>query len=184
MWLDPNVIVWDPELNTSEPKSGGEGVVDVFQHSDGVYEGAFNKKMCNEGISLGRPVVQCRVRRGEHRDVERAIMDNSFNQSRLDPASEVEQVAYAHRKGFTILEIATDSGRSQKWVKERLLISQADPIVQQSLDEGLIAIGHATLLARVQDPSLQKKGLNLLLMKRLTVRELKDYLREQGIERP
>ena len=160
-WLEPELIVWDPELNTSEPEGGQEGVVGVFQRPDGSFEGVSNQELYQETIRLERQRVHCLVRWGNHQDVVRATSANAFERSKQDPLREVEKVATAYsEKGLTIQKIANDRRRSQKWVKDRLLLSQASPMVKEFLSEGIIAIGHAMVLAKVQNEELQTRALH------------------------
>ena len=178
-WIDPKLIEWDPELNTSEPEPGHEGVVDVILLPDGTYEGAYGKKLCEEAITLGRPLVLCVVQRGTREDVVEASMAVSLNQNlpKPDPLKGVEWVKNANLNlGWNKSRIIRVSGRSAKWVNDRLLISKASPAVKQCLEEGTIRLGNAALLAGIKDLEQQEQMLLKLLTYGWTVRKLEEAI--------
>ena len=190
-WLDPRAITWPDSRITSqydEEKSaalrqsmaelGQQDAVGVVQLEDGSYEGAAGMNRCQSAIEGGAAQVLCVVRQGTHRDVVKANIATSVNQSRANPLSEVEGIANAHySEGFDVEELVLITGKSAGWVEDRLLISQASQAVKQCLWDGQIAIGHAALLARVEDQVAQEGALGLQLRHRWSVRELDEHLR-------
>ena len=108
----------------------------------------------------------------------KANIATSVNQSRANPLSEVQGIANAYyEEGFDLEELLLITGKSSGWIEDRLLISQASPVVKQCLEEGRITIGVATLLAGVVDLNAQEEALHLQLAHGWTVRELEDHLR-------
>jgi ParB-like chromosome segregation protein Spo0J len=107
--------------------------------------------------------------------VVKSNIATSVNQSRANPLSEVEGIANAHEaEGISIEELVALTGKSEAWVEARLAIAEASSVVKQCLGEGRIAIGHAAVLASIDDLARQEELLSLLLMHGWTVRELEE----------
>ena len=198
VWLDPRVIDWPVVRITSDydedrssallrsmEELGQQDAVGVFQLEDGSYEGAAGMNRCRVAIESGASQILCVVRQGSHRDVVKANIATSVNQSRANPLSEAEGIANAHyEEGFSIEELVSASGKSEGWIADRLLIHDASPAVKQCLGDGHISIGHAVLLAGVDDHTAQEEELQSILTHRWTVKELEDHLRgpDEGAE--
>ena len=190
-WIDPRSITWPDSRITSEydegksaalrqsmAELGQQDAVGVVELDDGSYEGAAGMNRSLAAIESGAAQVLCVVRQGTHRDVVKANIATSVNQSRANPLSEVEGIANAHySEGFDVEELVLITGKSAGWVEDRLLISQTSEAVKQCLWDGQIAIGHAALLARVEGQTAQEEALGLNLRHGWSVRELEDYLR-------
>ena len=69
------------------------------------------------------------------------------------------------------------SGRTSSWVGDQLAISEACPAVKQCLGDRQIAIGHAALLAKVDDAAVQEEMLGLLLKHGWSIGQLEEQLR-------
>jgi ParB family chromosome partitioning protein len=192
--LDPKGIVWPEGRITSEydaeraealrrsmAEMGQQDAVGVVELEDGTYEGAAGMNRCLAAIESGTAQVLCVVRRGSHRDVVKANIATSVNQSRANPLSEVEGIANAHyNEGFGFDELLAITGKSEGWIEDRLAISRASPVVKECLRDGRIAIGHATVLAGIEDHTQQEEALQGQLAHGWTVRELEEHLRGPG----
>ena len=187
--LDPNVIRWPESRITSEydeektvalRQSMAEvqhDAVGVVLLEDGTYEGSAGYNRCMAAVANGAAKIRCEVRHGSRRDVVMVNIANAVNQSKPNPLSEVEGIANAYyNEGVGIEDLVRTAGRNSDWVEARILISQASPAVKQRLGEGTITIGHATLLANVEDQAVQEQALGLLMARGWTVRELGEYL--------
>jgi len=194
--LAPLVILWPEVRITSEydeekaealrrsmVELGQQDAVGVIQLEDGTYEGSAGMNRCMAAIQSGAAEILCVVRQGSHRDVVKANLATSINQSKANPLSEVEGIANAHFvEGFGIDELAQLTGMSPAWVDERILVSQATEPVKQCLRDRRIAMGHAVLLARVEDLTAQEEALAQRLRHGWSVRELEEYLRGPGVD--
>ena len=192
--LDPRIIEWPEVRITSEydqeqaealrrsmAELGQQDAVGVIQLEDGTFEGASGMNRCMGAIELGSETILCVVRPGSHRDGVVANLATSINQSRANPLSEVEGIANARFvEGLGIDELARITGMSPDWVEERILISKAGDMVLQCLGDRRIAIGHAGLLARVEDPAARDEALTMVLRHRWSVAELTEFLRGPG----
>lgn len=189
--LDPKIITWPEGRITSEydeekaaalrqsmTELGQQDAVGVVEMEDGTYEGSAGMNRCMAAIQSGAAEILCVVRRGTHRDVVKGNLATSINQSRANPLSEVEGIAHAFQdEGFDVEELVGITGKSTAWINDRLEISQSSPAVKQCLEEGQIAIGHAALLARVEDPTVQEEMLSLQLRNGWTIGQLEEQLR-------
>lgn len=192
--LDPKIIVWPEGRITSEydeeraealrrsmAELGQQDAIGVVELEEGVYEGAAGMNRCMAAIESGAAQILCVVRRGTHRDVVKANIATSVNQSRANPMSEVEGIANAHyNEGFGFPELLAVTGKSERWIEDRLAISRASPVVKECLRDGRIAIGHAVVLAGIEDHTRQEEALQGQLVHGWTVRELEEHLRGPG----
>jgi len=190
-WLDPRSIVWPEVRITSEydaeraealrrsmAELGQQDAVGVVELEDGSYEGAAGMNRCLAAIENRVLQILCVVRRGTHRDVVKSNIATSVNQSRANPLSEVEGIANAHHvEGISIDELVALTGKSVGWVEDRLAIYEASPAVKQCMGEGRIAIGHAAVLAAIEDLTEQERWLGQQLAHGWTVRELEEQVR-------
>jgi ParB-like chromosome segregation protein Spo0J len=197
-WLDPRVIQWPEKRITSEydaeraealrrsmAELGQQDAVGVVELENGIYEGAAGMNRCLAAIQSGAETVMCVVRPGTHLDVVKSNIATSVNQSRANPLSEVEGIANAHEgEGISIEELVALTGKSEAWVEDRLAIAQASPVVKQCLGEGRIGIGHAAVLASIDDLARQEELLGLQLMHGWTVRELEEQVNGGGPSEP
>lgn len=79
-------------------------------------------------------------------------------------------------------EIAKQTGFSRPYVERLIIISRAIPLVLEALDEGLIALGHAELLAKVEPAERQQIVLGQCIHYRLTVDRLKQFIADVATE--
>jgi len=202
-WLDPKTIVWPEGRITSEydeeksaalrasmAQLGQQDAVGVIELEDGALEGSAGMNRCQAAIESGTARILCVVRPGTHRDVVAANIATSINQSRANPLSEVEGIAHAHyEEGFDLADLVAMTGKSEAWIADRLLISYASEAVKQCLGDGRIAIGHAALLATIDDHTAQEEALNAQLTHGWTIAQLDEHLRggddgQDGAEAP
>ena len=193
-YLDPKIIDWpegrisseyDAErseaLRRSMAELGQQDAVGVVELEDGTFEGAAGMNRCEAAIESGMARILCVVRRGTHRDVVKANIATSVNQSRANPMSEVEGIARAfYDEGFDLPELLAITGKSEGWIEDRLAISRASPAVKECLRDGRIAIGHAVVLSGVEDLTRQEEALQGQLVHGWTVRQLEEYLGGAG----
>ena len=190
-WLDPRVIVWPErrirseydagkiaELGQSLADGGQEEAINVRLLESGDYEGAAGENRCMAAIEKGLTEVLCLVRRGSHRDVVEANLSTAINQEQANPLSVVDGIGEAYSQvGLSIDEICRKTGRSQAWVEDRLAIYEASPAVKLCLEKGIIGIGHAALLARIEDLNDQEKMLHQLRTYGWSIKQLEEQIR-------
>ena len=188
-WLDPRDIKWPDGRITSEydeeksaalrlsmEQLGQQDAVGVVQLEDGTYEGAAGMNRSLAAIATGASTVQCVVRQGSHKDV---VFSNlaSVNQSKPNPRNEADGIANAvNNEGLSVEDVVSIVGRSPEWVEDRLQIAEASLTVKQSLEEGVITVGHATLLAEMEGHGAQEEMLQQLLAHGWTVKEMDDAI--------
>lgn len=85
---------------------------------------------------------------------------------------EAEAVNYlATTENLSISSICDAIGKSVAWVQKRLMLPNLPPEVRDELFEGRISIGHAEVIARIEEPSLRAIIINCIHQQGLTVRE-------------
>ena len=187
--MDPNFIQW-PEVritssyNEEEAEDlrrsltkGQEDAISVVQLEDGSYGGAAGYNRCLAAMENGNQIL-CVIRQGTHRDVVKGNLATAVQQNRPNPLNEVLGVAHAHQEeGFGLDELVDILGKTPEWVLDRIMISYASPVVLQCLGEQRIAIGHASLLAGLEEHADQDEALQMVLLHAWTVKDLEQHLK-------
>ncbi len=95
------------------------------------------------------------------------------------PPSEMVKVIEVLWKeyGMDSEKIAVKTGLTRDYVEKLQLISEITPMGRKCLDEGLIGVGHAAVLAKIKDPERQEIVLNQLLIYRWKVREFEMHVK-------
>lgn len=85
--------------------------------------------------------------------------------------------------GLGVDEISRRTGFSEERISRLLYLAKADEGVRSALDEGLIQLGHAYALARIQDPEVQKRVLSTQLLYHFKVADLEGHIRDVMAEK-
>ena len=80
----------------------------------------------------------------------------------------------AHHLG--IEEIVKKTGLTQDYVERLIKISRLTPMILAGLDEGLIGVGQASELTRIEDPVPQESVYHNLKIYRWKVKELHEFI--------
>ncbi|MCL5026645.1 MAG: ParB/RepB/Spo0J family partition protein [Chloroflexi bacterium] len=134
-----------------------------------------------EAIANNITSVQVAVVEGEMKDV--FFHNLATNQLRgKTRASEMVEVIGALWKEYGVDsdEIAKRTGLSRDYIEKLMVVSQATPAVREALDEDLIKVGHAYLLAKIEDPEIQERVLQQQLVFRWKVADLAEHIRNVG----
>lgn len=189
MWLPPGDIIWPETRITSQYRDGerealATSIRSVGQQQaigvmlvDHQYVGVDGKNRCMEAVKKGEPQVLCLVRIGDMKGVILGNIATALLRGHTNPLDEVLQLWKAYdEEGVDMAELAMSAGKTVDWVEARLRIATASPKVQQYLGEELIALGHAEALSQLEDHAEQEQALDLVLLHRWTVDELKAHL--------
>lgn len=95
--------------------------------------------------------------------------------------NEINIVLNMLEKGFTKSEIRATLNKGQKWISDRLSLSQLPKVIKAKLFSGEIPITLALDLAKEQDPNIQKITLDRLLeFERARLERLKNNFSRKG----
>jgi hypothetical protein len=195
LWLDPDVINWPTIRMTSHHDAESaaalaasmaeaqEEPVGVILLEDGTYEGASGMNRCRVAKEAGVQVLVL-VRRGTHLDAIRANIATATNQGKTNPRTEVEAITDAVEQGMTAADLMRTTGMSSGWVEDRLLIAKASPVVLDYLGRMRIAIGHAKLIANLEQHADQEEVMAKQLAHNWTVDALAKHLAPPGERTP
>jgi len=130
-----------------------------------------------EAVARGDQSVQVVVMEGEMQDVLLHNLQLSQLRGRTK-ASELVAVIEALWKEYNIDsdEISRRTGLSRERVEKLQVVSQARPVVREALDEDLIKVGHAFLLAKIGDPEVQERVLQQQLVFHWPERALAEHI--------
>jgi len=174
--------VWDEEsLQEFVDSVKADGILEpiVVQEVNGdlyLVDG-LHRMLAAQKLGLKRvPVV---VRDGEEVDVylRNLVLNNLRGKVRPTEAAAVFRHLYEER-GLGVDEISRKTGFSEERVSKLLHLSRATPEVLQALDQGLIGLGHAYALARIEDPGVQGRILSTQLRFRFTVPVLEQHIED------
>ncbi len=196
--LDPREIFWPEGRITSEydeassaallqsmQDTGQQDAVAVVLLPDGHYEGIGGYNRCRVAAENFIESILCIVRTGDHRDVVLGNLATSINQQKANPLSEVEGIANAiNNEGISIEELVRTTGKTEDWINDKLRISESCSMVRQMLGEGRIAIGHANILAKLEEHADQEETLNHQLNHGWTVKQLETYITGKSAPAP
>ena len=87
---------------------------------------------------------------------------------------------------FTQEKVAERVGKSRPAVANFLRLLQLPETIQQSIQEGVIAMGHARALLAVEDPAAQEQAWKRVVEEKLSVRETEKLVKalKAGTEKP
>ena len=188
--LDPKLIEWPDIRVTAYYQEGQEQMlaenlrvmgqqqpIVVIKVGD-KYWGTDGLHRWQMALDRGDSAIPCVVREGEEKDVQ---MSNLVLNSLRGRTKASEQVAVLGSLfddlGVTIEELVERTGHSRDWVENMILVSRATPLVRQVLDEELIALGHATALAGIEDAGMQERTCQLLLTYRWSIKDLRAHIK-------
>ncbi len=75
-------------------------------------------------------------------------------------------------------DLAKRTGFGRDYVEKMIIISRADPGIIEALDEGKIKVGHAFALARIPDPDMQSRILQMQVLYRWTINDLEEVIQQ------
>ena len=186
--LDPRAIEWPEVRITSQYREGEaealaksieavgqQDPIGVYRMADGRYLGADGFNRCQRAIDRGDTEVLCKVRDGTEKAVFQSNIATALLRGHTNPRSVVDTFRAAHQEqGVAPYEIAQAAGRPVEYVEKMLAIAECSPAVLDALGEELIALGHAEVLAEMEDHAEQESWLHKQLAHRWTVDELRD----------
>ena len=99
------------------------------------------------------------------------------NLIRRDMSLQEESIAVAYlynEEKRSISSICDLLCKSTSWVQKRLMLPNLPEDVKNELFDGKISVGHAEIIAKIEDPGTRATILNTILQQRLTVRQTED----------
>lgn len=131
-----------------------------------------------EAQARGDATIACAVEDGNLQDV---LLENLVTSGlRGKPkASEMRKVIGALEADYAMdpIAIRKKTGLSQEYIENLMWVNRAIPAVQEALDEELISVGHAVLLARIQWPDVQERVLAQQLQYRFRISDLAAHIK-------
>lgn len=163
------------ELAMSILKHGLLNPITVTPLEDGKYQlqAGFHRLQAVE--RLGKTEISAHIREentGSTKTI--AFVENLIRRdmSLQEEAAAVEMLST--KDGLSIGSICDLLGKSTGWVQKRLMVPNLPEEVRNELFDGTISVGHAEILAKMQDPSSRSIVLNCIIQQRLTVRQTED----------
>lgn len=126
----------------------------------------------------GQETIPAVLLQGEEKDVYLYNLTTSVLHGR-PKASEIVKVlgVLFDEQGVPIEELVARTGMSQDWVEKHLTVAHAVEPVRRALDEEMISLSHAYVLARVEDPQRQEMLLYQQLVYRWPVKDLEKQVK-------
>jgi len=103
-----------------------------------------------------------------------------MNLSPVEEAAAVETLMKNY--GVGIRTIARILGRSETWVRDRILILEMPPDVQLALHQGKINVSHAKILATVEDEALRQRYIEEVATSGISAKTLRQWCEVQVVE--
>ena len=130
-------------------------------------------------INQGIERVDVLVKEGTERDVLFHNLRSGHLRGK-HPVSEMRrQIERAYKEyQLGIEDIVRETGLTQAYVEQLLLINELTPLCLEALDQGRIGVGLAAALLKIKDPVQQEVALNLILTHHWGVKQLAEYIRE------
>jgi len=103
-----------------------------------------------------------------------ALVENLLRKD-MSLKEEAEAIAYLQNvEKLSISSICDATGKSVSWVQKRLMLPNLPEEVKIELFDGRISVGHAEVIAGIEDASVRAILLNCVLQQKLTVRQTED----------
>lgn len=130
-----------------------------------------------EAIAAGDATIEVVVIPGDMLDV---LTKNIFL-DHLRGKTPVSQMVKVIKTLYTEYNLDSDqirekTGLPREYIEKLIKISEASPVVQDALDQGLIGIGHAFELSRLPHPIQQEEVIAKHQVWRFTVKELREQI--------
>jgi ParB/RepB/Spo0J family partition protein len=136
-----------------------------------------------EAINNGSKSIQVVVMEGDMRDALLKNLALNNLRGKIKPTEImacVKELFEVHHMGTD--DVAKETGFSRDYVERMIIISRAQPRVLEALDDGVIGLGQAELLAKIADPTQQLTVLDLTLTYRLTIPRLRAAIADIELE--
>ena len=119
----------------------------------------------------------------EHSQLEMALIENIQREdlSPLDEALSLQQLLDDHQ--FTHENLAKRIGKNRSSITNSIRILQLPEKIKQDLHTKQITAGHAKALAALSDKKLQLKAHQLIINKKLSVKQTEDLVRQMKKEK-
>ncbi len=131
-----------------------------------------------EAQARGDLTVRCIVVEGTLQD---ALIQNLLTSGLKGrpKASEMRKVigALEFNYGMDPVSIRKKTGLSQDYIERLMWVNRAIPAVQAALDDELISVGHAYTIARLERPDVQERVLDLCLLHRMSLDNLRHHVK-------
>lgn len=137
-----------------------------------------------EAIEMKTKLIQVAVVEGTIKDV--LIQNLSLNNLRgkINPTdtARVLKVLY-DEQGMGVDEISKKTGFSEDRISKLLYIARAVKGVLEALDDGLISLGHAFLLSKIEDKDVQERVLAQQLIYHFKIPDLAQHIENVDAEK-
>jgi ParB family chromosome partitioning protein len=134
---------------------------------------------------VGLSTVPAIIREGDDERVklEIALIEN-LQREDLNPIERARAFArLADEFGLAQREIALRVGKSREWVANTMRLLTLPPEAQKALEEGKITEGHARVVLSLADVEAQRRLIELVVSRHLTVRETLEEAGAVGFSR-
>jgi len=148
----------------------------VRQLPDGSYELVDGENRLREAQSAGLDYVDCICISLEDRDASLVNLLLNIARGTQDPMGEAYALKKALDSGATVPEIAKICGRSERWVKLRLVLLDLPEEFQKLLKENKLRVGHVEAAARLGEPEEIYSALTTAAALGWTVSTMENYV--------
>lgn len=126
-------------------------------------------------IIAGCTMIPANIRQLDDKQTLEIQVVENLQRSDLSPMEEAAGYAKLIKQhGYTSEVLAAKIGKSISYVRKRTQLMNLEPKAQKLLDEGKLPLGHALLLSRIPDATLQAEALKSCFRYNDTVEPLKD----------
>ncbi|MEM1518180.1 MAG: ParB/RepB/Spo0J family partition protein [Nitrososphaerota archaeon] len=123
--------------------------------------------------------VPCAVIEGTYKDVLLQNLSLNVLRGKVKPTEMMQVISELYNKHrMSLDEIAQLSGLKRDYIEKLLAISTCSEKVILALDDNLISVSHAYEISQVPDHDVQERLLTQTLTYRLSVKDLRDIVRE------
>jgi len=143
---------------------------------DGSYELVDGENRLREAVDAGLDYVDCVCFDLEDRDASLVNLLLNVARGQQDPMGEAYALKKALDAGAAVPEIAKICGRSERWVKLRLVLLDLPEEFQQLLKENKLRVGHVEAAARLGDPAEIYSALTTAASLGWTVSTMENYV--------
>lgn len=157
-------------------KYGVLNPITVRELGDGTYELVAGKHRLEELVKKGHKEVDANVIKVNDKDALMLHLAENLARGKTDPVSEAKVIKKAIEAGYSPADIAKILGRTEEWVKLRLVILDLPEEYQRALEEGKLKVGHIREAARLPNPKEIDAALMTAIRLNWPVSVLRNYV--------
>jgi len=156
-----------------------QGQVQPIQvlEKDGELWGIDGMNRTAAAVARGDKTIAAVVVQGEMKDLFLQNVATAFQRGKPRPTEMVKVIKYlTEDEHMDSEQIANETGMSRDKVEQFWTISLAQPAIQEALDEDVLGVTHAYMIARIADGEVQLRVLEQQATYRWPIARLKEHI--------